>query len=478
VASDSVSVLLTETLRSSTLKLALLAIGLFGTVMFALIGYLYWSTVSYVRNRSDPPIAAEQIALKKTFERGGRDGLVATISQRIADGGLESGVYLLVDASLVPIAGNLTAWPPDLEGTRGWATVVQKRTSGATNRSLLRAAFETLADGSHLLVGRNIDDLDPFVRQIRGALGGTIGLLIVVAGVAAFSVTRRTVGRIEAINRTSRAIMQIGLGQRIPLRGSRDEWDRLAQNLNLMLERIEELMAEVKQVSDNVAHDLRTPLTRMHTRLEKARDQPRDGVSDQALILGIIADLDTVLGMFSSLLRISQIESNNRSLAFRTVNLAEIAADVVELFDAAAEERGCRIKMRGQERVFITGDRDLLFDAIANVVDNAIKFGGEVAQVTVEVTECDGTRVVSVADHGPGIPAAERKRVLKRFYRLERSRHTLGNGLGLSLVAAVAKLHDAQIEMLDNAPGLVFQLRFPRSTGNLGSQQLPGPRLR
>jgi signal transduction histidine kinase len=466
VALDSVSVLLAETLRSSTLKLALLAIGLFGTVMFALIGYLYWSTVSYVRSRSDLAIAAEQIALKESFERGGSDGLLAAIAQRIADHRLESGVYLLVDASLAPIGGNLPAWPPGLDGAHGWATVVQKRTPGAPERSLLRAAFETLADGSHLLVGRNIDDLDPFVREIRAALGGTIGLLIVVAGVAAFSVTRRTVGRIEAINATSRVIMQSGLGQRIPLRGTRDEWDRLAQNLNLMLQRIEELMAEVKQVSDNVAHDLRTPLTRMHTRLEKARDQPRDGASDQALILGIIADLDTVLQMFSSLLRISQIEGNNRGLAFRTVNLAEIANDIVDLFDAAAEERGCRIKMRGQEPVFVTGDRDLLFDAIANVVDNAIKFGGEAAQVTVEVAEYDGIPVVSVADHGPGIPASERQHVLKRFYRLERSRHTLGNGLGLSLVAAVAKLHDAQIEMLDNAPGLVFQLWFRRSAGN------------
>ena len=470
--------LLAETLRSSTLKLALLTIGLFGTVMFALIGYLYWSTVSYVRNRSDPAIAAEQIALKETFDRAGRDGLVATISQRIADRRLENGVYLLVDASLIPVGGNLTAWPPGLEGAQGWATMVQKRTPGATDRSMLRATFERLADGSHLLVGRNIDDFDTFVRAVRAAMAGTIGLLIVVAGVAAFSVTRRTVGRIEAINTTSRAIMQSGLGQRIPLRGSRDEWDRLAQNLNLMLARIEELMAEVKQVSDNLAHDLRTPLTRMRARLEKARDQPRDGGRDQALISSTIADLDTVLGMFSSLLRISQIEGNNRSLAFRSVDLAEIADDVVELFDAVAEERGCRINMCRQERVLVTGDRDLLFDAIANVVDNAIKFGGEAAQVTVEVAERDGIPLVSVADHGPGIPAEERKHVLKRFYRLERSRHTLGNGLGLSLVAAVAKMHDAQIEMLDNAPGLVFQLWFRRSNGHLASQQQPGPRLK
>ena len=454
--------LLAETLRSSTLKLALLAIGLFGSVMFALIGYLYWSTTSYVGSRSDRAIAAEQIILKEAYERSGRDGLTATISQRIADGRLESGVYLLTDASFVPIGGNLESWPAALKDAQGWASVAQRLTPNAAELPLLRVAFETLPDGSHLLVGRNIYDLDTFVGAIRTALAGTIGFLIVLAGMAAFLITRRTVGRIEAINTTSRAIMQSGLGQRMPLRGTRDEWDRLAQNLNLMLSRIEELMTEVKQVSDNVAHDLRTPLTRMHARLEKAHDRPRDSTRDQALISDTMGDLNTVLGMFSSLLRIAQIEGNSRSDAFCTVNLAEIAGDVVELFDAAAEEVGGRIKMQSQERVLVIGDRDLLFDAIANVVDNAIKFGGEAGRVTVDVVERDGIPLVSIADHGPGIPLEQRTHVLKRFYRLEHSRHASGNGLGLSLVAAVAKLHDARIEMLDNAPGLVFRLWFPQ----------------
>jgi signal transduction histidine kinase len=466
VAPDFVSVLLAETLRSTTLKLALIAIGMFGAVMFALIGYVYWSTASYVRSRSDRAITAEQIILEEAYERSGRDGLAATISQRIADGRLESGVYLLADFSLVPVAGNLKTWPPALKGARGLDNIAQELTPDAANRPLLRVAFETLPDGSHLLVGREIDDFDAFVGAIRTALVGTIGLLVVLAGVAAFSVTRRTVGRIEAINTTSRAIMQSGLGQRIPLRGTRDEWDRLAQNLNLMLGRIEELMVEVKQVSDNVAHDLRTPLTRMRARLEKAHDQPRDGAHDQALIGNTIADLDTVLGMFSSLLRISQIEGNNRSAAFRAVNLAEIAGDVVELFDAAAEELGARIETRTQERVLVTGDRDLLFDAIANVVDNAIKYGGETGRVTVEVVERDGIPLVSVADHGPGIPSEQHKNVFKRFYRLEHSRHASGNGLGLSLVAAVANLHGVRIEMLDNCPGLVFRLWFRRYAGD------------
>jgi signal transduction histidine kinase len=312
-----------------------------------------------------------------------------------------------------------------------------------------------------LLVGKDVDDLDEFAQKIKRALIWSAFLIFVLAGVAGVSVTRRTVGRIESINATSRTIMQSGLGERIPLRGTRDEWDQLAENLNLMLDRIEALMREVKQISDNVAHDLRTPLTRMRGRLEKAYNRQCDSGHDHSLIADTMADLDGVLGMFSSLTRISQIEATDRTAAFRAVNLAEIASQVVELFDAAAEEKGGNLEVVGNDRVLVTGDRDLLFDAVANLVDNAIKHGREAGRVTVEVTQGNGDGVISVADDGPGIPNHECQHVFKRFYRLERSRRAPGNGLGLSLVAAVARLHGARIEMLDNAPGLKFRLRFP-----------------
>ena len=258
--------------------------------------------------------------------------------------------------------------------------------------------------------------------------------------------------------------MQSGRGQRIPLRGTLDEWDELAANLNSMLDRIEALMGEVKQVTDNVAHDLRTPLARVRGRLEKAYNKQRDGDYDQSLIGDTMADLDGVLRMFSSLTRISQIEASDRTAAFRPVNLVEIASEVVELFDAAAEDKGGRLKIVGGRRVLATGDRDLLFDAVANLVDNAIKHGRDAGQVTVEVKEADGGAVISVADDGTGIPVDEYQHVFKRFYRLERSRRTPGNGLGLSLVAAVARLHGARIEMFDNIPGLKVQLWFPSPT--------------
>jgi signal transduction histidine kinase len=330
---------------------------------------------------------------------------------------------------------------------------------------LLRAMLETFPGGDRLLVGKDIGDLDSFTDRMKLAVISGVALIFVLAAVASILVTRRTVGRIEQINATSRAIMQSGLDKRIPLRGSDDEWDRVADNLNLMLDRIETLMGEVKQVSDNVAHDLRTPLTRMRGRLEKAYHGQRDGADDQSLIGDTIADLDAVLRIFSSLTRIAQIETRERTGAFRTVNLVEIAGEVVELYDAAAEQDGTRLTIVGDPEVLVTGDRDLIFDAIANLVDNAIKHGRAGGHVVVANQTIDGRPVVSIADDGPGIPADQYGQVFKRFFRLEQSRYTPGNGLGLSLVAAVARLHGARIEMLENAPGLKFRLWFAAPIG-------------
>jgi signal transduction histidine kinase len=458
-------VLLAKTLTSSTFKLALIAIATFGVIVSVIFSYVYLSTSSYVRSRSDGAIMTEYSSLRAAYERGGRDGLIALIGQRTADESFADNVYLLANPSLAVLAGNLRAWPATVTAASGWTEFrAGEPLPSATHRPLLRAMLETFPSGDRLLVGKDISDLDSFADQMKAAVISSAALIFVLAAVASILVTRRTVGRIEQINATSRAIMQSGLDQRIPLRGTDDEWDRVAENLNLMLDRIETLMGEVKQVSDSVAHDLRTPLTRMRGRLEKAYHGPRVGENDQTLIGDTIADLDAVLRIFLSITRIAQIETQERKEAFRTVNLAEIAGQVVELYDAAAEQDGTHLTVVGDREVLVTGDRDLIFDAIANLVDNAIKHGRAGGQVIVANENMDGMPVVSIADDGPGIPADQYEHVFKRFYRLEHSRYTPGNGLGLSLVAAVARLHGARIEMLDNAPGLKFKLWFSAPT--------------
>jgi signal transduction histidine kinase len=458
-------VLLVKTLTSSTFRLALIAIGTFGVIVSVIFSYVYLSTASYVRSRSDRAIMADYSSLQTAYERSGRDGLVALIEQRIADRSFASNVYLLADPSLVRLAGNLRAWPSTVTATKGWTEFrAPEPLRDATGRPLLRAMLETFPNGDRLLVGRDIGDLDSFTDQMKLAVISGVVLIFVLAAVASILVTRRTVGRIEQINATSRAIMQSGLDKRIPLRGTHDEWDRVAENLNLMLDRIETLMGEVKQVGDNVAHDLRTPLTRMRGRLEKAYHDRRNNADDQSLIGDTIADLDAVLRIFSSLTRIAQIETQERKGAFRTVDMVEIASEVVELYDAAAEQDGTRLTIVGDPQMLVTGDRDLIFDAIANLVDNAIKHGRAGGHVVVANETIDGRPVISIADDGPGIPSDQYEHVFKRFYRLEQSRYTPGNGLGLSLVAAVARLHGARVEMLENSPGLKFMLWFAAPT--------------
>jgi len=456
-------VLLSKTLRSSsTLKLAFIYVVLFCAAIFGLLGYVYWSTVSYLYEISDRTISAESALLTKAYAAGGRDGLIALINRRVGDTNFDDWAYLLVDHSFDYVAGNLKSWPAALRGSDGWSTLAPGAwPAGAARRQPLRVTHQLLPGGHHLLIGRDIEDLDRFGRNVTIGLASAAVMFLVLAAAAGISTSRRSVARIEAINATSREIMRSGLGERIPLRGTGDEWDGLAENLNSMLDRIEELVETNRQVSDNVAHDLRTPLTRMRGRLERACNQQLDLSHYRSLVNDTIGDLDEILTTFSSLLRISQIEARDRTAAFRNNDLSEIVREVVELFEPAAEERAVRLKLSANETVPVVGDRDLLFDAISNLLDNAIKHGGDQGEVRIAVGRRADGPVLSISDRGPGIPVEERSHVLRRFYRLERSRNRPGNGLGLSLVTAVVNLHDANIVMADNSPGLRIEVRFP-----------------
>jgi signal transduction histidine kinase len=469
-------VLLSKTVRSSsTLKLAFIYVIAFCAAIFGLLGYVYWSTVAYLYEMSDRAISAESALLIKAYKAGGRDGLVELVNRRLTDGYFNDWLYLLVDHSFDYVAGNVKSWPAALHGNEGWSTLAPGDwQSEAARRLPVRVEHQLLPDGHHLLLGRGIEDLDRFGERVTIGLASAAVLFLILAAAAGISTSRRSVARIEAINATSRAIMRSGLGERIPLRGTGDEWDGLAENLNSMLDRIEELVETNRQVSDNVAHDLRTPLTRMRGRLERACHQQLDLSHYRSLVNDTISDLDEILVTFSSLLRISQIEARDRTAAFRDTDLSEIVREVVELFEPAAEEKAVRLQLSAGETVSVIGDRDLLFDAISNLVDNAIKHGGDRGEVRIAVTRCADGPILSIGDRGPGIPIEERHHVLRRFYRLERSRNRPGNGLGLSLVAAVANLHGARIVMADNSPGLKIELHFPppqRAVPSMSDQQ-------
>ena len=453
--------LLDKTLRSSTLKLAAIYIGVVGAVVLGLFAYVYWSAVSFNHGAIERDIGAEQALLVGAYSRGGPGPLAAQIGNRIDNGYYSNWTYLLVDRSLSPLAGNLAAWPKGLPGKHGRIDIpVPQRGRGAK----MRIAYLTLPGGDRLLVGRSLDDLEDFDSAIALALGLAAGLFFLLAVAAGISTSRRSVSRIEAINRTSREIMRSGLGQRIPLRGTGDVWDELAGNLNAMLARIEELVEANRQVSDNLAHDLRTPLTHVRGRLEKAYHHPPVIDEYPALLGRAIAELDGILKTFSSLLRISHIEAQDRGGGFREVDLSALAREVVEMFEPAAEEAGVSLRVCDGDGVQVVGDRDLLFDALSNLMDNAIKHGGGNGVVRVTIVHTAHSGMIAVADRGPGVPPEERGNVIKRFYRLEQSRSSPGNGLGLSLVAAVAHLHGARIELLDNAPGLRVALHFPLCT--------------
>jgi signal transduction histidine kinase len=456
-------VLLSKTLRSSTLKLAYIYVALFCSAIFALLGYVYWSTATYLYEKSDQLLKLERELIKDAYNEGGRNGVITLIGRRLNDGFFSDWTYLLTNPSYEYVAGNLRTWPPALLDEQGSSNLVTLREHKEDGEATHRAAYGVLPDGYHFLVGRTVEDLQGLVEKIVIVLASGGGLFLLLAAAAGISTSRRSVARIESINATSREIMRSGLGERIPLRGTGDEWDGLAHNLNSMLDRIGELMESVRQVSDNVAHDLRTPLTRMRGRLEKGCNQQLDLSQYQSLVSETVIELDEILRTFSSILRISQIEMRNQRVGFHAIDLTQTAREVVELYDAAAEEKSVKLKFAGDQAVSVIGDRDLLFDAISNLVDNAIKHGRSAEGIIVAVTHRAQGPVVAVADHGPGIPPDERKNVVKRFYRLEHSRKSPGNGLGLSLVAAVANLHGAQTEMLDNAPGLRFELQFPSS---------------
>ena len=453
---------MTSVLRSFAWRIAIGYGVLFGLSGFALLAFIYVSTEGFMTRQMEAVIEAEVQGLAERYRVAGTRGLRALVDERLARNPASSSIYLLADPRFRVLAGNLSSWPEAARSSDPWIEFELYTAGDADRREAHRARARhfQLRRGFHLLVGRNMRDFEHMRSAIFRTTAWGVGIAAVLAFVIAWRLRRSVVARIESINRTSRRIMEGELSERIRSHGSGDEFDELITNLNAMLERIESLMEDVRRVSDNVAHDLRTPLGRLRTRLERLRDAEGDGVSAE-LAEAALEEADQMLATFNALLRIARIETRQRRHAFERVNLATVGNDVADLYAPVAESRGITFRHSGIEAP-VDGDADLIFQSLANLLDNAMKYTPEGGAVTLHVTSHDDTVTAVVADSGPGVPSEEREAVLRRFYRLEPARSAPGSGLGLSLVAAVAELHEATLELEDNAPGLVVRLRFRR----------------
>jgi signal transduction histidine kinase len=445
-------------LRTSTFRFALVYVGLFGISALLLLGFIYWTTAGYAGRQTDEVILTQASSLAEQYRQRGLDGVAATIAQRAARNPRGHAVYLLTDPNGRRIVGNLDRWPPDAAAP-GWVEFLIEDPDSQGEAYRARAQYVRLAGGFRLLVGRDVQEQQRHQNLMVSAMvwGGALTLALALVG--GLLMSRATLQRIETINRTSRQIIQGDLARRMPTRGTGDEFDQLAGNLNAMLDQIALLMEGIRQVSDNIAHDLRTPLTRLRSRLEAARLNQADPAM-QATIDALIADADALLSTFNALLRIAEIEAGRRRAEFERVDLAALAGDAIELYEPVALERRQTIEVQLETGAMVSGDRHLLSQTIANLLDNAIKYSPDGSRITVQARMSDTGPAVSVADNGPGIPAEFREQAVRRFFRLETSRSTPGTGLGLSLVSAVAKLHGARLRLEDNAPGLRVTLSF------------------
>lgn len=440
--------------NSTTFRVALLYVGLFVVSMALLLGFIHYATAGYLERQTDAAITAEASELAARFRQGGLGALAREISNKaVANVGRRS-VYLLADTDQEPLAGNMSRWPSEVEPNEdGWLEF--ELIGPATSPTPVRARVYRPGNQFYLLVGRNVESQIAFQNLIATAIAWGVLLSALLALGGGFFTSRIIARRLERINDTAREVMAGDLRQRVPTRATGDEFDRLADNLNRMLDRIEQLMAGVRQVSDNIAHDLRTPLTRLRWRLEKLREGGDRRLLDEAL-----ADADGLLQTFHALLRIAEVEASSRR-RFAPLDVCALVRDVAELYEPVAAGKQQELVVGSTDDLFIRGDRDLLFQAVANLVDNAVKYGPEGGTIAVGVVGKDGRVEISVADNGPGVPADKRDAVLDRFVRLEASRCSPGSGLGLSLVAAVAQLHHGELRLEDGGPGLRVRLLIP-----------------
>ena len=449
--------------RTTTFQLSLVYLTIFALFAAFLLGYFAWNTRRLFTEQINATVEAEVNGLSEQYRSGGIRRLVMVVESRSTQPG--SSLYLVTTPAGELLAGNVGYLPTGTLDRMGWAETEYRRIDDpeGSHHALVRV-FQ-LTGGFRVLVGRDLEDREKVHNIVIHAGRWSVALVLILGAAGGFFVTRRVLRRVDAMTETTRIIVEGDLSGRLFVAGTGDELDRLAENLNAMLERIEALMRGLQEVSDNIAHDLKTPLTRMRNRAEEALRSSKGEADYRAALERTIEESDALMRTFNALLMIARAESGHARDDMADFDAAEVARGIAELYEPLAEEKELTLKVDAPEAITVRGNRELVSQALSNLLDNAIKYavpnGGEGA-ITVTAAS-DGERaLLSVADNGPGISKADRPRVVERFVRLERSRSQPGSGLGLSLAAAVARLHGGELLLTDNNPGLKAVIALPR----------------
>jgi hypothetical protein len=450
-------------LRTLAFRIVVVYLAVFAVSAAAIVAFTYWNTARALNAQTDQLVETDITALSERYDRFGLAGLTDAVVNRSSHGG--ATLYILADSEKRPIAGNLDAWPQLVEiGGNLVEFEYERRVGSRLEQRRARGRDFDLTGGFELLVARDVAERHQTEKLFTTMVPWSVLLIVVLGLLGGGLISRNFLARLDRINRTSREIMAGDLSRRLPVGPAGDEFDTLASNLNRMLDRTERLMRGMREVTDSIAHDLRTPLNRLRNRLEGALHSLHGSGMAGGEIEAAVEETDRLMATFNALLLIAEAEAGVAREAMAPVDLRSIVEGVVELYAPLADEKGVSLVIAPSGQAVVTCNRSLISQALANLLDNAIKYTPSKGRVNISVEDTPAGIALSVADTGPGIAPDDRKRVIERFVRLEASRHSPGTGLGLSLVAAVARLHDAKLELADNRPGLKATLLFASGT--------------
>lgn len=460
---------LVRIVKTFTFRLALVYVGLFSLSVIFLFAFIYTFAMNYLQQQVSDSIKTQYTYLLDEYKQGGSSGVELRIKELVAYDSESNEVYLLVNSKYEKLAGNLSQWPtnPVKEGVfekeGNWLRfrIEGTRTNPKTNE--VKAIMIPLSKWRYLLVGQSLQSNERIEQTIVQTFWASLLLTLFMAFIGAIIMTRSVMRRINVINRSAYTIIHGNLSVRIPFTQGGDEFDELSSNLNDMLDKIESLLMSLGQFANNIAHDLRSPLNRIINRLDSGMRTLDEGNPARKLLDKNIHDMQELIGTFNSILKISELEANTEFRSFSRCDLHSIISNLIELYEPYAAEKDIAITSTLSAPLVIFGEKNLLTQAFANLLDNAMKFTHKGGHITLSSTSSDTATVITIADNGPGIPQEYRHKVFEKFFRLEQSRNTKGNGLGLSLVAAIARIHSISITLEDNAPGLRIVLSFPQA---------------